>query len=72
MEVLSWHQIAARLLFVAGVACIWLVMGPVGFAGAGALFLILLFARELELKGRQKQTEQEHWQTSQSHAQPRD
>lgn len=69
---MSNHQIGARLLFVGGLAFIWWMFGPMGIAGAGMLILIVVFAREIEISGRQKQTAQEHWQPIQSPSQPHD
>lgn len=69
---MTTHQIAARLTFAAGLAFIFLVMGAKAFAGAGMALLLLLACREIELRGRRKQTEQEHWPTSRSPSQPLD
>lgn len=69
---MTWHQIAARLLFVGGLAFIWWMFGPKGFAGAGAMILFALFARELELRGRRVATEQEHQPQGRPHVQPHD
>lgn len=66
------HQIAARILFVAGVAFIWWMFGPMGIAGAGTLILIVVFAREIEISGRNSSPEQEHQPSSQYRPQPHD
>jgi len=63
---LSWYQIAARGLFVAGVAFIFFVMGKYAFAGAGMMLLLLAICREIEARGRsQTLAGQAHWQTDQ-------
>lgn len=59
---MTWHEIAARLVFAAGLGLIWYVMGPIGLAGAGLLLLVVLAAQQILANGRQKQTEREHSQ----------
>ena len=61
---MTWHEIAARLVFAAGLGLIWYVMGPVGLSGAGLFLLVVLAAQQILANGRLKQTEREHSQTS--------
>lgn len=63
---MSDNQMYARLFFGAGVAFIWLVLGIEAVAGAGLMLLIIVFAREIELRGRQASVEPEHWPPNQS------
>ena len=69
MEVLTWHQIAARLAFTAGAALIFFFMGPLAVAGAGMMLLLLLVCREIEARGR---VAQPHWQPDQQQYPSRD
>lgn len=69
---MTWHQIAARLLFAAGLVLIWFVMGPAGFAGAGLFFLFVIIARQVEANGRQRRIEQERSHQAPQRSQLRD
>lgn len=69
---LTPHQIAARLVFAVGLGGVWWLFGIEALAGAGAAILLIGVAREIEVRGRQKQFEQERSQPIQSSTQLHD
>lgn len=68
---MTGRQLAARLVFLVGLAVAWFVLGPIAVAGAGLMLLTLIAAREVDASGR-KPTEPPHWQADPSHVQPND